>query len=218
MLEQVKNLVLKEIKMEFRQKYAFGGILLYVLCTVFVSYLSFKRIIDVSTWNALFWVIVLFTSINAITKSFINESRGRQLYLYTLVSPQPLVLSKIIYNSFLTMLLSSLCLLLYVLFMGNMVADITMYMFVLFLGCSGVSSTLTLISAIASKTSNAFSVTAILGFPVLVPLLITIIKASKNAIDGLNWSVNYSYLFILLLLNIIVILLSYILFPYLWRE
>ncbi|MGZ4158438.1 MAG: heme exporter protein CcmB, partial [Bacteroidia bacterium] len=83
-VNQIKYLVAKEIKQEMRNKYALGGILLYVVSTVFVSYLSFKKIVNPATWNALFWIILLFASINAIAKSFISETKGRLLYLYTL--------------------------------------------------------------------------------------------------------------------------------------
>ena len=76
LFNEVKHLIAKEINLEWKQKYAFNGLLLYVISTVFVCYLSFKQIIDVPTWNALFWIIMLFASVNAIAKSFIQESKG----------------------------------------------------------------------------------------------------------------------------------------------
>ncbi|MGZ6540000.1 MAG: heme exporter protein CcmB, partial [Bacteroidia bacterium] len=76
---------------------------------------------------------------------------------------------------------------------------------------------LTMVSAIASKASNNFTLMAILSFPILIPLLIVLIKLSKNAIDGLeHWDMNY--LLVLMFLNIIIIALSYLLFRYLWRD
>ncbi|MBL7883651.1 MAG: heme exporter protein CcmB [Bacteroidia bacterium] len=217
MIEQIKQLVLKEIKLEMRNKYALGGILLYVVSTVFVSYLSFKKIINPSTWNALFWIILLFASINGIAKSFISETRGRLLYIYTLASPQAVIISKIIYNSLLLLLISGLCLLVYSVFVGNIIQDIRLFLIVLVLGSFGFSSLLTMVSAIASKSNNNFTLMAILSFPILMPLLIVLIKLSKNAIDGLeNWDANY--LLILMFINVIIVALSYLLFRYLWRD
>lgn len=217
MIEQIKHLVLKEIKLEMRNKYALGGILLYVVSTVFVSYLSFKKIINPSTWNALFWIILLFASINGVAKSFIGETRGRLLYMYTLASPQAVIISKIIYNSLLLLLISGLCLVVYSVFVGNIVQDIQLFLIVLSLGSFGFSSLLTMVSAIASKSNNNFTLMAILSFPILMPLLIVLIKLSKNAIDGLeNWDANY--LLILLFINVIIVALSYLLFRYLWRD
>lgn len=200
-----------------RNKYALGGILLYVVSTVFVCYLSFKKIIDPRTWNALFWIILLFASINAVAKSFISETRGKLLYLYTLVSPQAVILSKIIYNSFLLILLSSLCLFVYTLFVGNIIQDIQLFFVTLLLGSFGFSSLLTMVSAIASKSSNNFTLMAILSFPIMIPLLMVLLKLSKNAIDGLEqWDSNY--LMVLVFLNVIIVALSYLLFRYLWRD
>ncbi|MGZ4054365.1 MAG: heme exporter protein CcmB [Bacteroidia bacterium] len=216
-VNQIKYLVAKEIKQEMRNKYALGGILLYVVSTVFVSYLSFKKIVNPATWNALFWIILLFASINAIAKSFISETKGRLLYLYTLTSPQAVILSKIIYNSLLLIVLAGLCLAVYSLFIGNIIQDMPLFLITLLLGSFGFSSLLTMVSAIASKASNNFTLMAILSFPILIPLLIVLIKLSKNAIDGLeHWDMNY--LLVLMFLNIIIIALSYLLFRYLWRD
>lgn len=129
MVNQIKQLVLKELKLEMRNKYALGGILLYVVSTVFVSYLSFKKIINPATWNALFWIILLFASINGVAKSFIGETRGRLLYYYTLTSPQAVIISKIIYNSILLIVISGLCLLVYGLFVGNIIQDLLLFLF-----------------------------------------------------------------------------------------
>ena len=217
LFNEIKHLIAKEVKLEMRNKYSLGGILLYVVSTVFVSYLSFKKIVTPSTWNALFWIILLFASINAIAKSFISETRGKLLYLYTLASPQAVILSKIIYNSLLLTVLSALCLLVYSLFVGNLIQDYPLFLLTLLLGSFGFSSLLTMVSAIASKTSNNFTLMAILSFPIMIPLLMVLIKLSKNAIDGLErWDV--SYLLVLLFINTIIIALSYLLFRYLWRD
>ena len=218
LIRQVKTLFVKELFLELRQKYAINGILLYVISTIFISYLSFKKILNPTVWNALFWIIMLFASVNAASKSFMQESKGRLLYLYTIASPQAVILSKILYNAFLMLCIAILCFVFYSLFIGNIVQDTTMFLIVLFLGSTGFSSILTLMSAIASKTNSNFSLMAILSFPIMVPLLMTLIKVSKNAIDGLAWSVSYNYLIVLLLLNVIVSVLSYLLFPYLWKD
>lgn len=193
--------------------------MLYVISTVFISYLAFKTIRNPVTWNALFWIIMVFASVNAISKSFVQESKGRLIYFYTIASPQAVILSKIIYNGLLMICLSGVCFLFYALFIGsNIVQDIPLFLVVLFLGSLGFSSILTMVSAIASKTNSNFALMAILSFPLLVPLLLALMRVSKNAIDGLQLSVSYPYLAALVLLNIVVVVLSYLLFPYLWRE
>jgi heme exporter protein B len=217
-MNEIKSLLQKEIMLEWKQKYAFNGLVLYVVSTIFVCYLSFRQIIDPPTWNALFWIIMLFAAVNAIAKSFLTESRGRQLYFYSIASAQGVIISKVIYNLGLMLVLSIFNFIFYSLFIGNIVQDMPMFIVGLLLGSAGFASVMTMISAIASKAGSNSTLMAILSFPILIPLLITIIRFSKNAMDGIDWSVNYKFAIILIALNLLTVALSYILFPYLWRE
>ncbi len=220
LFQEIIALLKKEIVLEWRRKYAFNGILLYIISTIFVCYLSFnlqKSQLNVLTWNALFWIILLFTATNAIAKSFVQENEGRQLYYYTLVSPEAIILSKIIYNSLLMWLMSILGYVIYSVVLGNPVQDKILFFVNMLLGGLGFSATLSMISAIASKSNNSGTLMAVLGFPVMIPLLLLLIKISKNAIDGLSLSVSYDEIGTLFAVNLIVISVSYLLFPYLWR-
>ena len=124
MVNEIKALIDKEIRLELRQKYAINGMLLYIVSTVYVCYLSFRlktNHIDKITWNTLFWIIILFTAVNAIAKSFTQERYGRLLYYYTLANPVGIIVSKIIYNSILMLVLSLVGFGVYGLVMGNLI-------------------------------------------------------------------------------------------------
>jgi heme exporter protein B len=218
LLSQIKFLIRKEIMLEWRSKYALNGILLYVVSTVFVCYLAFRQVTSVQTWNALFWIIMLFASVNAITKSFIQENRSRQLYYYTIASPKAIIISKIIYNIFLMILLSLIALGFYSLVFNNPMGDAWYYLLSVLLGSISFASIFTMISGIASKASNGGGLMAILSFPLVIPLLVVLIKFSKNAMDGLDRSVSYDEIGVILAINVIVIITSLLLFPYLWRD
>lgn len=216
-LKQVKFLLHKEIVLEWRSKYAFNGILLYVVSTIFVCYLAFKQIAPI-TWNALFWIIMLFASVNAVSKSFLQENKGRQLYYYTIASPHAIILSKIIYNSLLLLLLTVVALFFYTLVFSNPLGDPWFYLLSVLLGSISFASVFTMVSGISSKANNSGALMAILSFPVIIPLLIVLIKLSKNAMDGLDRAVSYNEIGVLLTINVIVITLSLLLFTYLWRD
>lgn len=215
---EIKYLIKKEVLQEWKQKYAFQGLLLYVVSTVFVCYLSFRQIIDPPTWNALLWIILLFAGVNAVAKSFMQESRGRMLYYYTLANAGSIIMAKTIYSLLLMIVLSIVSLSFYSLFVGSPVQDYPMYFVAMILGSAGLASVLSMVSAIASKAGSNTTLMTILSFPILIPLLMTTIRFSKNAMDGLAWSVSYNFMIILVALNVMVIALSYLLFPYLWRE
>lgn len=218
MWQQVRTLFLKEFRLELRNRYALNGILLYVVSTVFVCYLSFKQVVSAPVWNALFWVIMLFAALNAVGRSFVQEGRGRMLYYYSVIGPQSFVMAKMLYNALLMAVIGVLAYIIYVWWVGDMVQDHGLFVLALVLGSTGFASILTLMSAIAAKTDNNLSLMAILSFPVQLPFLLTLIKLSKNAVDGLDPSVSYPLIGILVLLEVIIITLSLLLFPYLWRD
>ena len=217
LLHQVKYLVKKELVLEWRSKYALNGVLLYVVSTVFVCFLSFVSVIPI-TWNALFWIIMLFASINAVSKGFLQESKGRQLYIYTLASPLALIISKTIYNVMLMMVLTLIALVFYMLVFGYVPQDLGLYILATILGSLSFSTIFTMISAIASKAGNGGMLMAILSFPVIIPVLIVLIKLTKNAIDGLDRSVSLDEIGLLLIINGLVAGVTLLLFPYLWRD
>lgn len=217
--KQVKYLIKKEILLEWRSKYALNGVLLYVVSTVFVCYLSFISVPNKLTWNALFWIIMLFASINAVAKSFLQESRGRHLYIYTLVSPQALIIAKTIYNSLIMIVLTLIALFFYSLvFPFNPETDLLMYLLATILGSLSFATIFTMVSAIASKAGNGGMLMAILSFPIVIPVLIVLIKLSKNAIDGLDRSVSLDDIGLLVVINVLITTVSLLLFPYLWRD
>lgn len=217
-IQLLSQLIKKEFLLEFRQKSTLAGILVYIIATVFISALSFKKIIHPTIWNALFWTIFMFISINVSSKSFMQETKGKGLYNYLYYHPRQFILSKIIYNMLLMAVLSLLTFFFYSWFVGSMVQDLGMFLTALIFSSSAFSGVLSLMSAIASKANNNISLMAILSFPVLMPLLLVSVKLSKHAIDGLAWSVSYKYLLILIMLNFVVVALATLLFNYLWKE
>lgn len=220
LLKEIKTLIYKDLQLEWRQKYAINGMLLYIVSTIYICYMSFKlksNEINAITWNTLFWIIILFTAITSISKSFAQDREGRLLYLYTLVSAESIIISKIVYNTLVLIVLSSLGFVFYSIIMGNPVVDNLMFYLSIIFGSIGFASTLTLVASIASKSENSAMLMAILSFPIVIPLLLLILKVSKNAMDGLDQSTSYDELMILTAIDAIVIVLSVILFPYLWR-
>lgn len=240
----VGTLIAKELKLELRNRYALGGILLYVISTIFVCYLSFTGLLDLMAWNALFWIILLFASLNAVTKTFVAENKARQRYMYTLANPQSIILSKIIYNTILVLVLMLVSLLFYGLTLGTelwliggmqvqgsgtMNATLTnlnildqantgMFIVAVVAGALGFACVFTMVSAIAAQTNNNLGVSAILGFPLILPMLLLLIEFSHKALTGSGWNEAAYYLGILVALDAVCLALAYLLFPYLWHD
>jgi len=98
------------------------------------------------------------------------------------------------------------------------IQDYFVFVISLVFGSTGIAIILSLLSTIASKAGKNFTLLAILGLPVLLPLLMVTTTLMKNAIDGIELSVQLKYIFVLLGLNGVSLALALVLFPYLWRE
>ncbi len=218
---EIAHLLKLEWQLDRRQKHAWGSMALYVVSTIYICYQGVRHLADIPIWNALFWIILLFAAFNALGRSFQREDQGRQLYLYTLASPRSVVLARTIYNALTMAALSLISLLAYVLFIGSSPMDhaqVFTFILVVMAGGIGFALVLTLISALAARAGNGIGLMAILGFPIVLPMLLSVMKASKLALDGMGWDVTGKYVLWLLLIDAITVALAWLLFPYLWRD
>ncbi len=217
-MSQLFEVIKKDLKIEFRQKSSINGMLLYVITTVFIAYMVFQIIEDLSTWIALFWIIMVFAATNASTNLFKYESNRQYLYYYGLIPARLIMLSKLSVNSLIITTVTLINYLFFTILVGNPIENYGLFLLVLLLGALGMASVFTLISGIASKTNNNSALTALLGFPVLLPLILTGTKASMLCGLGFGWEECGLYIGVLALINLIVLALSLVLFPYLWRS
>ena len=202
--------------LEIRQQYSFYGILLYIGSTIFVLFNAIEEP-ESKVWNGLFWVIQLFICINAVAKSFLQESKGRMLYFYSLASPANFVLAKLLFNSLLMLLMSLLSLLLFSLFLGNPMQKMGAFIGLVLLGGWSLSLVFTFLAAIAAKAQQNAAIMAVLGFPIIIPQLLLLMRLSNAAFAPLL-TIPLTTVLLLVALDILVILLAVILFPFLWKD
>ena len=216
-LQQISALVKKDILLETRQQYTFYGVLLYVASTVYIVYLSAGRP-EENTWNSLFWIVQLFVSVNAVAKSFLQDSKGRMLYYYTISGAGNYIIAKIIFNVLLMLVMSLLTLLVFILWLGNPVIHFYEFLLVSFLGGAGLSLVFTFLAAIAAKAQQQSALMAIMGFPIVVPQLLLLGKISSKAFSDALQTGWWQMILLLVCLDILIVLLSIILFPFLWKD
>jgi heme exporter protein B len=218
LISKITAILAKEITSDLRNPYTLAGSGLFLLSSLFVCYIAAKRINVVATWVALFWIIILFTSFNAVAKSFVSETRERMLYFYTLHHPGQFIASKMIYNGLVLIVLSSVAAFVYSTLFSMEINDLALFAYGVVFGASGISFVLSMLSTIASKAGRNLTLLAVLGLPILLPIILVAITLTKNAVDGIDWSVQWKYAFVLFALNVVCLALSLVLFPYLWRE
>lgn len=215
-VNRVTILFKKDVLLELRQQYSFYGILLYIIATIFVLFMTVKEP-EAKVWNGLFWVIQLFICINAVAKSFLQETPGRMLYFYSLVNSREFILAKLIFNSMLMLIMSLLSILLFTLFLGNPLQKIPQFVGLVMVGGWSLSLVFTFLSAIAARAQQNAAIMAILGFPIIIPQVMILMQLS-NTLFSDKTGISAITLMLLIALDILVVLLAVILFPFLWKD
>ena len=215
-LALVWSLILKDVRIEFRNKYSFYSIGFYLIALVYIAYSSSGET-SAASWNALLWIILLFTLLVSVGRSFIAED-DRSLYYYFLVDNSAILLAKICYHTCYSILLITMELVLFQLFLPATIDNFLLFILNLSLGAFGISTSLLLVSLITTNTRQQGVMMAVLGFPLLLPVLIIAVRNSKLALEGKLASDIASNLTYLISLDVIIIALVFILFPYAWKN
>ena len=216
-MQRVVELIKKDLIVDWRQQNPITGIMLYLASTIFTSFMAFKGLVAVEVWNALFWIILLFTAINAISKSFIQEER-RSHYYFFLSKAHEIILAKLIYSFLYLFTISILSLIIYSTLLGNPLINYGLFLLNLVLGCLGLSAAFTMISSIAFRTSNRSIMMAVLGFPVIIPVLVLAISNSFKILDSYVLMQIQGNLTALFSVDVIIIALTFVLFPFTWKS
>ena len=216
-----KNAILallqKDFLLELRQQYTLYGIVLYVVTTIFVVYLSMGQPDD-QVWNGLFWVIQLFVCVNAVAKSFLQEGSGSMLYFYSITSAQNFILAKLIFNLVLMLAMSLLSLAVFTLLLGNPLTHALVFTGIVCLGGMSISLVFTFLAAIAAKAQQNAAMMAIMGFPLIIPQLLLLMKISATGFSSVIQGGFVQMVAMLVGLDILVVALALILFPFLWKD
>ncbi len=212
------HLIGKDLKLELRQQHNLYGILVYCISTIFVLYLTAAQP-EAAQWNALFWITQLFIVVNAVVKSFVGEPTGRFVYYQSIVHPLHYLYAKFFINVLYMAVLGLVSGFVFRLLLGDPVSNAFVFAGIVFLGGTGFALLFTMLSAIASKARQQASLLAILGFPLIIPQLLLVSRLSKFAYgevfrDGALWQI----VGLVLALDLLIMVMASILFPYLWKD
>jgi heme exporter protein B len=211
------TLIKKDILLEFRQQYSLYGVLLYVVSTIFVLYLAMGEPENI-VWNGLYWMMQLFICVNAVAKTFLQEGRGRQLYFYSICGPVQFMLARMIFNAGLMLLMNLISFLIFTLLLGSPISHPFLFAAISCFGSCSISLVFSFLAAIAARAQQNAALMAILGFPLIIPQLMLLMRLSTLAFSDIFQSGLRSIILLLACFDIMVVLLSVILFPFLWKD
>jgi heme exporter protein B len=171
-----------------------------------------------AVWKGLFWMIQLFICINAVAKSFLQESRGRLLYFYSIAGPRDFILAKLLFNCVLMIVMSLLSLLLFQLLLGSPLQSPVTFICISCFGGVSLSLVFTFLAAIAARAQQNAALMAIMGFPLIIPQLLLLIRLSNIAFASVFQSGLAFIILLLAAFDIMIVALTIILFPFLWKD
>jgi len=204
------------VLLEVRQQYTFYGVLLYVASTIFVLYLSMGQP-EGAVWKGLFWMMQLFICVNAVAKSFLQEGKERLLYFYSIAGARDFILSKLLFNALLMVLMSLVSVGLFLLMLGDPTSDVLWFVLIGSLGGISLSLVFTFLAAIAARAQQSSALMAILGFPLVIPQLLLLNKVSSIAFSEVQGGLA-GMIGLLAALDAMIVALTVILFPFLWKD
>jgi len=217
---KLKALILKDIKVEIRTRYALNTLLMFALVTLFTLGISFINTrFDSGTHSALLWIMIYFAGLQGLSSGFVREEEANTAMTLRFYSPSNIVfMGKFIYSLMILMLLVIILFPLYYVLMNLTIAKPGLLLLVLFLGVLGMSAASTLTSVMVSRASARGALFAVLSFPIMLPLLLTVISATSICIGDGDMTRLWDNLKILISYPVILVAISYLLFDQIWRS
>jgi heme exporter protein B len=115
------------------------------------------------------------------------------------------------------LLMSSISLLLFTLLLGNPMLQAAPFIGLVLLGGISLSLVFSFLAAIAAKAQQNAAIMAILGFPIIIPQLVLLMRLSSATFSPLL-TVSWTSVALLVALDTLIVLMSVILFPFLWKD
>lgn len=201
---------------EWKSKFTLVSVLLYIFIAVLITFLSLPGL-DKALYASIFWLVIIFTTLQGISKSFINMQKGHFVYWHQLVTPAQFLAAKLICNGLLMFVFTVFASLLFTIIHGNIIEDNLYFILVALLTALNIACIFTISSSIAAKTDNAGMLLPVLTFPLIVPIILIGIKAGKKAVDGLGFSTLLPEIGLLLLMAILIITMGLVLVRFIWK-
>ena len=90
--------------------------------------------------------------------------------------------------------------------------------YVFIFGSLGIAISSTIIAAIISKASSKGTLYPVLSFPILLPLILTLLELTKYSIDGKSLDESLVEVAVLICYDVIMVTASYLLFDFIWKD
>ncbi|HCV41876.1 MAG TPA: ABC transporter permease [Bacteroidetes bacterium] len=159
-------------------------------------------------------------AMSGLSRTFVaEEERGTSMTLQLVASPTAVLFGKLMFNLVLVVCLNAFVVLLYSAFISEFVIrTYSIFVVTVLLGSIGFAAAATIIAAIIARANTKGTLYPVLAFPILLPLLLTVINGTRLATEGAFFEEALGEFNILVSYIVAVVAVSYILFDYIWKD
>ena len=211
----------KDVRLELRSRYAINMLLMFVLASLLLMLFAVgQEPISQRVQSALLWIVILFAASIGLGRSFISEEeRGTVLLLQLNTMPSMVYAGKLLFNFLLVLVLNVVAVVVMIILLSIEVSSPGLLAATVLLGSLGLAGATTLLAAIIARASNRGPLLPVLLFPILVPLLMSVVTATRHALLlGQGWGDSSDELTTLVAFAGVVITASVLLFDHVWND
>ncbi len=210
----------KDLKSEIRDRYALNSLLMFVLVIILIIKFSFgNENISSEILSGIFWIAIYFTAASGLSRVFIKEEeRETSIALKVTVNHTEIFIGKLLFNFSLTLFLNTIILFLFLLIIEFKIKTLPGFLFIFTLGNLGLIISSTIIAAIISKANVKGALYPALSFPVLLPILISVINGTNLTLNTNNFEELLPDIQILISYCIVVLTISLMVFKFIWED
>ena len=211
----------KDWQSELRTRYAINALAMFILVTISVILFSIgqEKVTEHLT-GGLFWVDIFFSAMSGLSRAFVSEEeRGTTLTLQLMAAPSTIYFGKLLFNLMLVFIMNiAIVILYYLLFESFIILNFPLFFISLVFGSVGIAISSTLIAAIISKANTKGTLYPVLSFPILLPLILTLMELTKFSMDGNLLSESLVEIAVLICYDVIMLTAGYMLFDFIWKD
>ena len=212
---------LKDWRSELRTRYAISALVMFVITTIAILMFSIgSEEPPAEVVSGMLWVVIFFASMSGLSRTFVmEEERGTVMTLQLLTGPGAVYAGKLLFNLVLVLGLNALTVSLYaVLVNGFVIRAVGLFVVTILLGSVGLAAASTIIAAIVAKASTRGTLYPVLSFPILLPLLLAVINATRMASEGAFLSEATGEFQLLISYIVALIAASSVFFEHIWKD
>jgi heme exporter protein B len=220
-LRSIGAIIWKDLVAELRSRELFGAMLVFALLVILIF--NFALELDIRTretvTSGVLWVTFAFAGTLGLNRSMAVEKDQGCLdgLLLVPVDRSAIYFGKVIGNLVIMLLVEAIVLPLY-----SVLYNINLFqpglLAVILLGSIGYVAVGTLLSSMAVHARTRDMLLPILLFPVVLPVLVSAVKASNGFLQGFEMSEIWPWLNLLIVYDVIFIAIAFMVFDYVVEE